>query len=281
MNDSLRPSSVTPKYPFYHQGPYLEEYFFLNRKLRDTKRKYIDVFWTNIYSNRSFAGIHGIDVQHELDKLNQQDSYYTVCQNDDGILERLPPNTLKFCSGGNQVDDKTIPIPLIASPIGGIDTSIEKDLIASFVGSNTHPLRVDMHKSLRGSEGFVVQMKNWSLELAKSSSQQFMELSSRSKFMLAPRGYGRTSFRLYEAFQFNSIPVYISDSFYLPYTDKIDWSDYAVLINPEQIKEIPTILRDIISTGRYDEMMENIQKSKHIFGMEYMVSYIEEKIETC
>ncbi len=227
MTDSLRPSSTTPKYPFYHKGLYLEEYFFHNRKRHDG-RQYIDVFWTNIYSNRSFAGIHNVDAQSELDKLDPNGSYFTVCQNDDGVLERLPKDTLKFCAGGNNVDDNTIPIPLLASPIPDIDLTREKDLLASFVGSNTHPLRAEMHKTLRNRPGFSIQMKNWTLDLPDVAAKQFMELSARSKFMLAPRGYGRTSFRLYEAFQFDCIPVYITDILYLPYTEVIDWNDYAI-----------------------------------------------------
>lgn len=276
MIDLLRPSSATPKYPFYHDGPYLEEFFRLHRKRRDG-RQYIDVFWTNIYSNRSFAGIHNVDVQSELDKLDPNGRYFTVCQNDDGVLERLPKDTLKFCAGGNNVDDATIPIPLLASPISGIDLTREKDLLASFVGSNTHPLRVEMHKTLRGRQGFSVQMKNWSLELPDASAKQFMELSSRSKFMLAPRGYGRTSFRLYEAFQFNCIPVYISDSLYLPYAEVINWNDYAILITPEQIKDIENILNASLDNGEYDRILGNIKSNKHLFTMAYMVDYIESK----
>lgn len=276
MTDSLRPSSATHKYPFYHEGPYLEEYFHHNRKRTDG-RQYIDAFWTNIYSNRSFAGIHNVDVQSELDKLDPNGRYFTVCQNDDGVLERLPKDTLKFCAGGNNIDDATIPIPLLASPIPGIDLSREKDLLASFVGSNTHPLRAEMHKTLRGRPGFSVQMKNWSLELPEASAKQFMELSSRSKFMLAPRGYGRTSFRLYEAFQFNCIPVYISDSMFLPYSDVINWNDFTILITPDRIGDIENILNASLTNGEYDRILNNVKQNKHLFTMEYMVEYIESK----
>jgi len=93
--------------------------------------------------------------------------------------------------------------------------------------------------------------------------------------MLAPRGYGRTSFRLYEAFQFNCVPVYISDVPYLPYVDVIDWSDYAILIGPDQIGNIQSILQDCISSGRYETMLSNIKEGRHFFTMDYMVDYIE------
>ena len=278
MTDSLRPSSKTPNYPFYHNGHYLEEYFFHNRKKGDLTRTYIDVFWTNIYSNRSFAGVNDIDVQSELDALDPKKSYFTLCQNDDGILERLPNDTLKFCAGGNRVDRMTIPIPLLASPIPGIDLTKEKDIIASFVGSNTHPLRAEMYKALRKKNGFSIHMKNWSLELPKNAYDQFFDLSSRSKFMLAPRGYGATSFRLYEAFQFECIPVYITDVLYLPYQDILDWKDIAVIITPQEIEHIEDILHECLNNGEYERKLNNIRSSKHHFTMDFMVNYIENKL---
>lgn len=278
MTDSLRPSSLTPNYPFYHNGHYLEEYFFHNRKRSDLTRTYIDAFWTNLYSNRSFADVHGVDIQSELDRLDRKGSYFTVCQNDDGILESLPPDTLKFCAGGNKIDDNTIPIPLIAAPILGIDLSRDKDILASFVGSNTHPLRAEMYKTLRKKEGFSIHMKNWSLELPQDAYAQFMELSSRSKFMLAPRGYGATSFRLYEAFQFNCIPVYISDVLYLPYKEIIDWNDISILISPQEIDQIEDILHECVNSGGYQRKLDNIKDIKHLFTMDHMVDYIETKL---
>lgn len=279
MKDLLRPSSKTPKYPFYHEGYYLEEYFFHTKKDLPPSRSYIDVFWTNIYSNRSFAGINDVDVQSELDKLDPNGSYFTICQNDDGILERLPSNTLKFCSGGNKVDELTIPIPLIASPISGIDMTREKDILASFVGSNTHPLRAEMYKSLRKKNGFSIHMKNWSLQLPEEAYEQFIDLSSRSKFMLAPRGYGATSFRLYEAFQFNCVPVYITDSLYLPYQEILNWNDIAIIVDPKEIHDIENKLLDCVASGDYNIKIQNIENHKKFFTMDFMVEYIENKLK--
>ena len=44
----LRPKSLTPTYPPYHQGEYLEEYFYSHyQQLEDKpKREYIDIFWS-------------------------------------------------------------------------------------------------------------------------------------------------------------------------------------------------------------------------------------------
>ena len=49
--DYLRPKSLTPIYPPYHQGEYLEEYFYSHYQQLEDKpeREYIDIFWSNIF----------------------------------------------------------------------------------------------------------------------------------------------------------------------------------------------------------------------------------------
>ena len=58
---------------------------------------------------------------------------------------------------------------------------------------------------------------------ASADTRRFVELMSRSVFALCPRGYGRTSYRMYEALQLGCIPVYIHDEPWLPYADELDW----------------------------------------------------------
>ena len=59
MNEEyLRPKSLTPTYPPYHQGEYLEEYFYSHYQQLESKpeREYIDIFWSNIFCNKIWAG---------------------------------------------------------------------------------------------------------------------------------------------------------------------------------------------------------------------------------
>ena len=70
-NDTLRPASVSPTYPPYHTGEYLEEYFFKrwNEENVQTDRQYIDVFWTNNFCNSMFAGQQYYNIQEQLDSV--------------------------------------------------------------------------------------------------------------------------------------------------------------------------------------------------------------------
>ena len=67
-NDVLRPASISPTYPPYHTGEYLEEYFFKrwNEENIETDRQYIDVFWTNNFCNSMFAGQQYQNIQEQF-----------------------------------------------------------------------------------------------------------------------------------------------------------------------------------------------------------------------
>jgi hypothetical protein len=60
-----------------------------------------------------------------------------------------------------------------------------------------------------------------------------------SVFALCPRGYGPTSFRLYEAMQMGCVPVYITDQAWLPFKDEILWDQTAVLCGIDEVAGLP------------------------------------------
>ncbi len=263
-NDALRVKSVSPKYPPYHTGKYLEEYFFQrwNEENISSDREYIDVFWTNVFCNAMFAGKQYQNIQNELDQtLNPEGKYFTVSQFDDGPFENFPEDTLIFSAGGNREGDNIIPIPLICSPIPKeLISSKEKTIFASFVGSrNTHSIRMDMCNHLRGKEGYKITAGNWSTTVPVENFKRFVDITCSSKFALAPRGYGKSSFRLYEILQLGTVPVYISDVHYLPWMDELDWNDFCVPINEDEIEYIDTILKSI-SDVEYNRLLENGRK---------------------
>lgn len=220
---SYRPTPTYPTYPPYHRGPYLEDYFY-ERHLAfgGVGRTLIPVSWTTCYIERKTRGL-----QEALDGLDRDGSYFVVSQHDDAVRERLPPDTLKFCAGGNMGG---IPIPLVCSPIPDEDLqSSERDLLCSFCGSATHRLRSDLEREFARAEDAVVKVKRWSPKVGEEEYRSYLGLASRSRFMLCPRGYGPNSFRLYESFQLGCVPVVISDVRFLPWEDELDWGRFAVV----------------------------------------------------
>lgn len=284
LSDSfVRPLAEYPIYPPYHSGLYLEEYFFnrWNQENNQSDRIYIDIFWTNIYCNRSYLSDYfSFDIQKYLkDNLDYSKKYFTICQHDDGPFEDLPEDTIIFSAGGNRTKGNIKPIPLICGPIPNyIKPKINKDIFASFVGSVTHNVRHMMIHALKDKSDYIIRAGLWSPNIPIGNFQLFLELTSRSKFTLCPRGYGPSSFRMYETFQLGSVPVYISDKKYLPWTDELDWGDFAVIVDEYEIPYIDHILKEI-SDERYNELINNGQKIYNkYFSMEGMYQNIKKRL---
>ena len=283
-NEALRPKSITPTYPPYHTGPYLEEYFFqrYNEESIQLNKQYIDIFWTNVFCNAMFAGQQYQNIQQQLDSILDSDGkYFTVSQFDDGPFEKFPNDTLVFSAGGNREGGNIIPIPLICNSIPKeLIPNKEKTIFASFVGSkNTHPIRMDMCNHLSGKEGYEISAGNWSTEVPMDNFKRFLDITSSSKFGLAPRGYGKSSFRLYEILQLGTVPVYISDIHYLPWTDELDWNDFCVPINEDEIEDIDDILKSIDDV-EYNSLLENARKVyEEYFSLEGMFKNIMKRLK--
>jgi hypothetical protein len=256
-------------YPPYHEGMYLERYFIdfyiKNRQQFDeTEFFFLPVCWTDIYLHRNDLIP---TLQQILNELDPKLKYFTVSQHDDAPFQTLPPLTINFSAGGNQPG--TIPIPLICGPIKYQSSEI-KDIFCSFVGSVTQPLpgwgkishdlRFKLLEVLKNNSKYTLKPKHWSPEIKQDEQETFLQITGRSKFTLCPRGYGATSFRLYEAMQLGSIPVYIYyKQPFLPFSDKLDWNKIAILVEQDNIENIDHILTNINNT-QYNIMRNYINK---------------------
>jgi hypothetical protein len=261
-------------YPPFKRGQYMEEYFldFMKDKEQLCKRKYIPALWTNFQISPWFKSRQA-EMQQSLDMWLQvnpsPDGYFTVVQYDDGPLLQLPKNTLKMgaCSGD-------VPVPLIYDSVlmdlNPIRT-YHKPILCSFTGSNTHPLRATMTSKLNGVHGFDIRIfQGWSAVVDNNKQKLFMELTANSKFTLAPRGYGRSSFRLFETFMLGSIPVYVWDDInWLPFQDSIDYKQLCITINIKDIDHLPEILNSV-TEQQYMKMWAYYDRIRHLFTIEGM-----------
>jgi len=270
---NLRPPADYPVYPPYHQGKYLEEYFYnfyLNNKESFDKTGYtlIPVFWTNVY----ITNINRHLIQPYLDCL-PIGKYFTISQHDDAVTERLPNNTLSFEAGGNT---NGIPIPLICSQLDPqLLIPVKKDIFCSFVGSIIEgSLREKIYRLYHTDLDIVFSPQNWTPQVSNDRLLTFIDTTKRSKFTLCPRGYGAQSFRIYEAIQLNSIPVIIYDKRWFPFEDVIDWSSFCILIHENDINQLKDKLT-CISDEQQKEMLEQGQRIyQQYFTLEGMCKQI-------
>lgn len=240
---------LRPPYPCYHTGLYLEEamlkYFVEHRS--EFNRTLIPIYWTTAY-------LDGVNVQLYVDALDQSGQYFAVSQHDDAIKEKLPPDTIVFSAGGNTGG---IPIPLVCSPIPKFDINGGKRYwLASFIGSDTHPIRKDIVNLFGNNPNFKIDIKQWSFNVDLDSYDYFRTTTTYSKFTLCPRGYGAQSFRTYEAMQLGSVPVYIhDDNVWLPFNDIVSWDKFAVVIHQKDLPNLESIL-EAIPDDQYASMHE-------------------------
>jgi len=128
----------------------------------------------------------------------------------------------------------------------------EPDLLFSFMGGHTHPVRGELlhlkHPRaiiedttqvnfFEHSDGSKKQQHQQKIQLQK---ERYQEIVARSKFVLCPRGWGTSSFRLYETLAVGRVPVIISDD-WVP-SPAPDWNACSVRVAQNEVASIPAIL---------------------------------------
>jgi len=268
-----------PPYPPHQKGEMLEyqfyNYFIKNKEKISDNYIYIPILWTNLYANfRTKKDIvHNLVKSNVLPLINPNKKYFTIVQSANGIEMSLPNNIMVFSQGG--VGD--VPLPLISTPTTEYDVNTKKDIFASFIGRDTHNCRKELYNNLNNKEGYYINIiGNISTPINDKHQSEFKDIMSRSVFSLAPRGFGPTSFRLYECMWYDSIPVYIYDDAWLPFKDDIDWGSFCVLVNINNIDNLDKILHEI----DVESKLLNLRKVRdEYFSYEGVINKIIDKIK--
>jgi len=286
------------QYPIFKNGRYMEEYFLeyiTKRKNISNNIKYIDILWTNVHHSHNFNDnkdrLNNL-LKEKIDANDKNTKYFTVVQWDDGPLLNIPKDTIVFgaCSG-------TIPLPLIYEDTDNklrcngynfynsriISSKLkfkDKSIFCSFVGSMTHTVREKMINTLKNNSNYSLFYKNWDTNVKHNEAEMFVSTTINSKFALAPRGYGRSSFRFFEILQLGTIPIYIYDDIeWLPYKEFINYSEFCISIHESQFDKLDIIL-SAIDENKYNTMIENYIRLSHYFTLEGMSNYILSKMIT-
>jgi len=290
INNSLFYCKNKDTYPPFKNGLYLEEYFLkkISEENIKLKRKYIPALWTNFQIEGWFS-YKKDEMQRELDKWilenPSENGYFTIVQYDDGPLLKLPDNTIIYgaCSG-----DK--PIPLIYEDKNNtLDNKVkktfhEKEVLCSFIGNITSNhiqpnVRAEMFRILSNNANFkLTNSGGWTPSVNKNLQDIFINETINSKYALAPRGYGRSSFRFFECFKLGTIPIYIwNDINWLPFQNIIDYKKLCVCIHVSELTNLNNILMSI-NEESYNNMLNYYNEIKHLFELEGMSNQIIKEI---
>lgn len=245
-------------YPIHQSRAYsaIEWGFFkhvMDKNLSFDNIKYIPVQITNHLVDR-----HNQPSTQLKNVLERYDCGFVVVQHCNGIA--IAPKNSKIyvfnAGGGGRTNGLThIPIPLLNEPHlskeerNNLD-SIKRIHRVSFMGNiKTHPCRQTLELLFNDDDDD--DDIYWS-----NTYGDYRSVMKQTVFALSPRGFGPTSFRLYEALEFGCIPVYIhDDDIWLPYKDEIDWSQLAIL---HHIKDMATLPKRLESIS--DEQITTMRK---------------------
>ena len=278
------------KYPKYSSGKNMEELFYNFFKEEheniNTDLIYLPIFWTSYYVSNNY-GKNINELYNWLESLDKTKKYFTIVQYATGIFVKNFNIDIKvFSAGGgglNVKDSSTeiyteyhglkrylfignkgdVDIPLICLPEFK-SYPIDKDIYCSFIGRyDTHFSRIDMKNILESNDKF---------KFYKSENYNtYHNILNRSIFTLAPRGYGYTSFRIYEAILANSIPIYIwENKKIIPFNNEIKWEDFSIILHHSEINNLPQILEKCdIKT-----MQDNLKKIRSRFTFKEILNFI-------
>jgi hypothetical protein len=118
-----------------------------------------------------------------------------------------------------QVASSYLPVP--GFPVSESEyRTTEPDLLMSFIGSPTHPVRKKLFEA-QHPRGLFTRVDGFLFSDSTSRDfatrrKRFEETLVRSKFVLCPRGHGTSSFRLYETLAAGRVPVIIADEWVAP-----------------------------------------------------------------
>jgi len=278
----FRPNS-TISFPPHQKDPRMIEeraFEYFSKKKIISNLIYLPIYWTQYHINNNY-GRNREELIKYCDYLNikyPNEKFFTIVQYDGGLLVPIN-NCLIFASSGSfdssiGLNSEYIPIPLLSDELK-FNIPKNKKFLASFVGNlETNNIRKKMFEKLKTIDGFIINKPY------KYFNQYFYKKKMlNAYFALCPRGYGPATFRLYEALQMKLIPIYISDEFWLPYKDLINWNKIAVLVKENSIDEIPKIIKNLYNTGNYINFLNYTSSIyNNYFTWNGCLSQIEKKI---
>jgi hypothetical protein len=136
-------------------------------------------------------------------------------------------------------------------PIGAV---ADARFLYTFVGSlANHPVRKQF-SGLIHPRGYVRDTSQITEPLRRTGAPataefqcSYGELLSQSKFVLCPRGFGTSSWRLFEAMKAGRVPVIVSDDWVEP--DGPEWDKFSLRIRESEVSSIPYMLENLESSA--------------------------------
>jgi hypothetical protein len=266
-------------YHFYggYEGPWIENHFI--DKFIDKPLSYFNglvplfVQWVDVM----VAGGDWDKIVRLMREILRPDVlYFTVCQSDEGLKEVAfqHPNILTISAGGFG----HIPIPLVKGEDAFENVPETFQFSVIFCGN------VKQHSRPEALENFKKSLirHNQPYKISTYSPNWPQDLRA-TKFPLAPRGYGRSSFRYTEIIHSGRCPIYIYDDYpWIPYQGtNASIEKYGFYVKNSDSVGVDSLVAKIanMSKTEYRMMAANVAAVRHWFTYKGVVEQIRLFIE--
>ncbi len=134
-----------------------------------------------------------------------------------------------------------------------------KKYLLNLVCSFNNSLRLRLKDSIRTFKNVVIS--------ERIDISEYRKILSSSIFTLCPRGIGLSSYRFFECFHLNTIPVLFADDVVLPFKNEIEYDKISVRIQESKCSDSNYIFNTLKSVDHL-EMLNNIDKIRKKFTLE-------------
>jgi hypothetical protein len=121
-----------------------------------------------------------------------------------------------------------------------------------------HPCRQKLLRTFYGTANFFFA--------ERLEREQYLKTCSSFVYNFCPRGAGLSSWRFFESFHLNTIPVLFADELILPYENAIDYNNISVRFNTQDTIDYTKIV-NILYNLNHKQMLEAINKHRHLFTL--------------
>jgi Exostosin family len=164
--------------------------------------------------------------------------------------------------------------PLLYSFLGELDHAF---LPSDHVRSRLMHLDVSGDDALIGSALDDVTRRRLRARYPKAEDDYEL-ISRNSVFTLAPAGYGRWTYRFFQAIQWGSIPVLLSDDYEKPFAESIPYDSFSLTVAEHDLDRLDTILRGF-SAPEIERFQRNVAMHQSDFTQRSFFEYLTRRLE--